>query len=54
MPKAALKGLKKTIKGGNCREGVVKNMTNEGKYDPVAVWIKPKLDGEVQLIGLAH
>ena len=46
MPKAAFKGLWETIKGGNYWEGFVKNMTNEGKYYLVVVWIKPKVDDD--------
>ena len=51
MPKAAFKGLWETIKGGNYWEGFVKNMTAEGKYYLVVVWIKPKLDNEGNIIG---
>lgn len=51
MPKAAFKGLWETIKGGNYWEGFVKNMTSEGKYYLVVVWIKPKLDENGEIIG---
>ncbi len=51
MPKAAFKGLWDTIKGGNYWEGFVKNMTSEGKYYLVEVWIKPKLDDDGKIIG---
>ena len=51
MPKAAFKGMWETIKGGNYWEGFVKNMTNEGKYYLVVVWIKPKLDENGEIIG---
>jgi PAS domain S-box-containing protein len=51
MPKAAFKGMWETIKGGNYWEGYVKNMTSEGKYYLVVVWIKPKLDEEGNIIG---
>ncbi len=51
MPKAAFKGLWETIKGGNYWEGFVKNMTSEGKYYLVEVWIKPKLDDEGNIVG---
>ena len=51
MPKAAFKGLWETIKGGNYWEGFVKNMTAEGKYYFVVVWIKPKLDEEGNITG---
>ena len=51
MPKAAFKGLWETIKGGNYWEGFVKNMTNEGKYYLVIVWIKPKFDDNGEIIG---
>lgn len=51
MPKAAFKGMWETIKGGNYWEGFVRNMTNEGKYYNVVVWIKPKLDEDGKIIG---
>ena len=51
MPKAAFKGLWDTIKAGNYWEGFVKNMTAEGKYYLVEVWIKPKLDDDGNIIG---
>ena len=51
MPKAAFKGMWETIKGGNYWEGFVKNMTSEGKFYLVEVWIKPKLDSEGNIIG---
>jgi len=51
MPKAAFKGLWETIKNGNYWEGFVKNMTAEGKYYLVVVWIKPKLDDNGKIIG---
>jgi PAS domain S-box-containing protein len=51
MPKAAFKGMWETIKSGNYWEGFVKNMTNEGKYYLVVVWIKPKLDENDEIIG---
>ena len=51
MPKAAFKGLWETIKGGNYWEGFVKNMTAEGKYYLVVVWIKPKLDDNGEIVG---
>ena len=51
MPKAAYKGMWETIKGGNYWEGLVKNMTNEGKYYNVIVWIKPKFDEEGNIVG---
>ncbi len=51
MPKAAFKGLWETIKNGNYWEGFVKNMTAEGKYYLVVVWIKPKLDENGEIIG---
>lgn len=44
MPKVAFEGMWQTIKGGNYWEGLVKNMTSEGKYYLVEVWIKPKFD----------
>jgi len=51
MPKAAFKGLWETIKDGNYWEGFVKNMTAEGKYYNVVVWIKPKLDDNGEIVG---
>jgi PAS domain S-box-containing protein len=51
MPKAAFAGMWETIKGGNYWEGFVKNMTNEGKYYLVVVWIKPKFDGAGNIVG---
>ncbi len=51
MPKVAFKGMWETIKGGNYWEGLVKNMTNEGKYYLVEVWIKPKFDENHKIIG---
>lgn len=51
MPKAAFQELWETIKGGNYWEGFVKNMTAEGKYYLVVVWIKPKLDDNGEIIG---
>ncbi len=51
MPKAAFAGMWETIKGGNYWEGFVKNMTNEGKYYLVVVWIKPKFDEEGNIVG---
>ena len=43
--------ITETTKGGNYWEGFVKNMTNEGKYYLVVVWIKPKLDDDGNIIG---
>ena len=51
MPKAIFKDLWETIKSGDYWEGFVKNMTKEGKYYNVVVWIKPKLDDDGNLIG---
>jgi PAS domain S-box-containing protein len=51
MPKAAFKGMWETIKDGNYWEGYVKNMTNEGKYYLVVVWIKPKIDENGKIVG---
>lgn len=51
MPKAAFKGMWETIKEGNYWEGYVKNMTKEGKYYLVVVWIKPKLDENGKIVG---
>ena len=51
MPKEAFKGLWATIKEGNYWEGIVKNMTSEGKFYVVVVWIKPKVDENGKIIG---
>jgi len=51
MPKVAFKGLWDTIKNGEYWEGYVKNMTKEGKYYLVMVWIKPKLDNDGNIVG---
>ena len=51
MPKAAFKQMWETIKSGQYWEGFVKNMTKEGKYYLVVVWIKPKFDDEGNIIG---
>jgi len=51
MPKAAFKGMWETIKEGHYWEGYVKNMTKEGKYYLVVVWIKPKLDENGKIVG---
>jgi len=51
MPKSAFKIMWYTIKGGNYWEGFVKNMTKEGKYYCVVVFIKPKLDEEGNIVG---
>ena len=51
MPKIAFEGMWQTIKGGNYWEGLVKNMTSEGKYYLVEVWIKPKFDVNKKIVG---
>ena len=51
MPKAAFEGMWQVIKGGNYWEGMVKNMTSEGKYYLVEVWIKPKFDENNEIVG---
>ena len=51
MPKVAFKQMWETIKGGNYWEGYVKNMTKEGKYYLVIVWIKPKYDEAGNIVG---
>ena len=51
MPKAAFKTLWETVKGGNYWEGIVKNMTSEGKFYVVLVWIKPKVDENGKITG---
>ena len=51
MPKAAFKGMWEQIKQGNYWEGFVKNMTADGKYYLVVVWIKPKFDDHGNITG---
>jgi PAS domain S-box-containing protein len=51
MPKIAFKGMWEIIKGGEYWEGLVKNMTSEGKYYLVVVWIKAKLDNDGNIVG---
>jgi len=51
MPKVAFKGMWDTIKEGKYWEGYVKNMTKEGKYYLVVVWIKPKFDENGNITG---
>ena len=51
MPKVAFQGMWEVIKGGNYWEGLVKNMSNEGKYYLVEVWIKPKFDENNTIVG---
>ena len=51
MPKIAFKNLWKTIKKGEYWDGMVKNMSKDGKYYLVHVWIKPKLDKDNTIIG---
>ncbi len=51
MPKIAFKGMWDIIKSGEYWEGYVKNMTKEGKYYLVVVWIKPKFDGNGNIVG---
>jgi len=51
MPKIAFKGMWERIKRGEYWEGYVKNMTKEGKYYLVIVWIKPKFDDDGNIIG---
>jgi PAS domain S-box-containing protein len=51
MPKIAFQGMWEIIKSGEYWEGYVKNMTKEGKYYLVSVWIKPKIDDEGNIIG---
>ncbi len=51
MPRDAFKGVWEIIKDGNYWEGLVKNMTNEGKYYWVLVSIKPKFDENNKIIG---
>jgi len=51
MPKAGFKAMWETIKKGEYWEGFVKNMTAEGKYYWVVVWIKPKFDEDNNIVG---
>jgi len=51
MPKVAFKGMWDIIKSGEYWEGYVKNMTKDGKYYLVVVWIKPKLDNNGKIVG---
>ncbi len=51
MPKIAFKKMWKQIKSGNYWEGLVKNMTSEGKYYLVNVWVKPKFDKDNNIVG---
>lgn len=51
MPKKAFEGMWETIKGANYWEGYVKNMTSEGKYYLVVVWIKPKFNDKGEITG---
>jgi len=51
MPKVAFKGMWEIIKSGEYWEGYVKNMTKEGKYYLVIVWIKPKFDDNGNIVG---
>jgi len=51
MPKVAFKGMWDIIKSGEYWEGYVKNMTKEGKYYLVVVWIKPKFDDNGNIVG---
>ena len=51
MPKAGFKGMWETIKKGEYWEGFVKNMTSEGKFYWVVVWVKPKFDDDNNIVG---
>jgi PAS domain S-box-containing protein len=51
MPKGAFEGMWETIKSGKYWEGYVKNLTSEGKYYLVLVWIKPKFNDNNEIIG---
>jgi PAS domain S-box-containing protein len=51
MPKVAFKGMWDIIKSGEYWEGYVKNMTKDGKYYLVVVWIKPKFDNNGKIVG---
>ncbi len=51
MPKIAFKGMWKTVKDGKYWDGYVKNMTSDGRYYLVEVWIKPKFDNNDEIVG---
>jgi len=51
MPKAAFKDMWNIIRSGEYWEGYVKNMTKDGKYYLVVVWIKPKFDNNGKIVG---
>ncbi len=51
MPKEAFKGMWQTIKEGEMWEGHVKNMCKDGRYYWVVVWVKPRYNGDGELIG---
>ena len=51
MPKAAFKEMWETIKKGDYWEGYVKNMSADGRYYLVMVWIKPKFDTNGNITG---
>ncbi len=51
MPKAAFKDMWSTLKSGEYWEGLVKNLSQDGRYYNVIVWAKPRLDNNGKIIG---
>ena len=51
MPKEAFKTMWQTIKSGEYWNGHVRNMTKNGSYYNVEVWIKARLDKNNEIIG---
>jgi PAS domain S-box-containing protein len=51
MPKVAFEGMWNTIKQGNFWEGLVKNMSKDGRYYLVIVSVKPKFDEKGNIVG---
>jgi len=51
MPKIAFKNMWNTIKKGDYWQGYVKNLTKNGNFYLVDVWIKPKFDENQNIIG---
>lgn len=51
MPKVAFEGMWNTIKQGNYWEGLVKNMSKDGRYYLVVVSVKPKVDEKGKIVG---
>jgi len=51
MPKVAFEGMWNTIKQGNYWEGLVKNMSKDGRYYLVVVSVKPKVNEKGKIVG---